>query len=415
MELRAGYKQTEVGVIPEDWDVQNLGTFGKFKGGNGFPLRFQGHVFGDYPFFKVSDMNNDGNALFMQNANHWITEKVRKELGATAHPAGSIIFAKIGAAIFLERKKILIRDSCIDNNVMALVFNSPETDCRFFHYIFLTIELGKLVSATALPSLNGRDIAALTFGFPKAPEQRAIAAALSDADALIASLEALIAKKRDFKQAAMQHLLTGKTRLPGFSGEWEAKRLGDIGKFLKGAGVRRDEAQSGNLPCVRYGEIYTVHQNVIRTFNSYISPSVAEAATRIQFRDLLFAGSGETKEEIGKCVALAEDVDAYAGGDIVILRVSAGSPVFLGYLMNTPSVVRQKANRGQGDAVVHISAAALASIEIVLPDESEQNAIAAVLSDMDAEVAELEAQRDKARALKQGMMQELLTGRIRLV
>lgn len=66
MELRAGYKQTEVGVIPEDWDVQNLGTFGKFRGGNGFPLRYQGHVFGDYPFFKVSDMNNDGNALFMQ-------------------------------------------------------------------------------------------------------------------------------------------------------------------------------------------------------------------------------------------------------------------------------------------------------------------------------------------------------------
>jgi type I restriction enzyme, S subunit len=415
MELRAGYKQTEVGVIPEDWDVQNLGTFGKFRGGNGFPLRYQGHVFGDYPFFKVSDMNNDGNALFMQNSNHWITEKIRKELGATAYPSGSIIFAKIGAAIFLERKKILSRDSCIDNNVMAFVFSSPAADWRFLHYIFLTIELGKLVSATALPSLNGRDIAALTFRFPKAPEQRAIAATLSDADALIAALDALIAKKRDLKQAAMQQLLTGKKRLPGFTGEWEVKRLGEIGKFLKGSGVRRDEAQSGNLPCVRYGEIYTVHQNVIRKFSSHISHSVAEAATRIQFRDLLFAGSGETKEEIGKCVALADDVEAYAGGDIVILRASAGNPVFLGYLMNTPGVVRQKANRGQGDAVVHISAAALASIEIVLPDEPEQEAVAAVLADMDTELATLEAQRDKARALKQGMMQELLAGRIRLV
>jgi type I restriction enzyme S subunit len=250
---------------------------------------------------------------------------------------------------------------------------------------------------------------------PSYQEQRAIAAALSDADALIASLDALITKKRDLKQAAMQQLLTGKTRLPSFTGKWEVKRLGEIGKFLKGSGVRRDEAQSGNLPCVRYGEIYTVHQNVIRSFNSYISHTVAEAATRIQFRDLLFAGSGETKEEIGKCVALADDVEAYAGGDIVILRVSAGSPVFLGYLMNTPGVVRQKANRGQGDAVVHISASALASIEIVLPDESEQDAIAAVLTDIDTELATLEAQRDKVSALKQGMMQELLTGRIRLV
>lgn len=268
---------------------------------------------------------------------------------------------------------------------------------------------------TAQKQFNISDAVNFIFPVPTLQEQRAIAAALADADALIAALEGMIAKKRDLKQAAMQHLLTGKTRLPGFSGEWEVKQLGDLGGFLKGSGIRRDQAQSGDIPCVRYGEIYTVHNDVIQSFTSRISRDVAETAAPLRYGDLLFAGSGETKEDIGKCVAFAFQHEAYAGGDIVILRPRTGNPVFLGYLMNTRSVVRQKANMGQGDAVVHISARALASVKVALPDPAEQTAIAEVLSDMDADLAALEAQAAKARAVKQGMMQELLTGRVRLV
>jgi type I restriction enzyme S subunit len=110
-----------------------------------------------------------------------------------------------------------------------------------------------------------------------------------------------------------------------------------------------------------------------------------------------------------------DDVDAYAGGDIVILRPNNSNSVFLGYYLNTKPINRQKASRGQGDAVVHISATALSTVQISVPELQEQTAIATVLSDMDAELTALEARRDKTRALKQGMMQELLTGRIRLV
>jgi type I restriction enzyme S subunit len=250
---------------------------------------------------------------------------------------------------------------------------------------------------------------------PPPSEQRAMAAALSDVDTLLAKLDQLIAKKRDLKQAAMQQLLTGQTRLPGFSGEWELKRLGELGEFLKGRGVTRDEAQDGPLPCVRYGEIYTTHNDYIRDFRSWISVAVASTATRLKVGDILFAGSGETKEEIGKCVAFVDDREAYAGGDIVILRPRDVDSLFLGYALNTAAVNRQKASRGQGDAVVHISATALADVSLPIPEKAEQTAIATVLSDMDAEIAALEARRDKTRALKQGMMQELLTGRIRLV
>src|SRR5439155_4576490 len=144
-------------------------------------------------------------------------------------------------------------------------------------------------------------------------EGRAIATALSDVDALLGGLDRLVAKKHDLKQAAMQQLLTGQTRLPGFHGEWELKRLGKTGTWLKGSGVKKDEANSGDLPCIRYGEIYTHHNDYIRSFNSWISSNVAATATRLRQGDLLFAGSVKTKEEIGKCVAFVDDYEAMAG------------------------------------------------------------------------------------------------------
>ena len=141
----------------------------------------------------------------------------------------------------------------------------------------------------------------------------------------------------------------------------------------------------------------------------------AHLALLLRKGDLLFAGSGETKDEIGKCVAFVDDIEAYAGGDIVILRQGNADALFLGYYLNSVPVNAQKASKGQGDAVVHISASALANIEVRMPIVEEQIAIAAVLADIDFDIATLEARRDKTHALKQGMMQELLTGRIRLV
>ncbi len=265
------------------------------------------------------------------------------------------------------------------------------------------------------PGINGQEYGTFRLPLPDPAEQCAIATALSDVDALLGGLEQLIAKKRDLKQAAIQELLTGKTRLPGFQGEWEVKHLGDVGTFLKGSGVKKEEAASGDLPCVRYGEIYTDHDCCIRTCKSWISRDVAATATRLRQGDLLFAGSGETREEIGKCVAFVNDYEAFAGGDIVIFRVANADAMFMGYYCNTAPINAQKASMGQGDAVVHISAAALSRIEITVPSTHEQTAIAAVLSDMDDELEGLEARRDKTRDIKQGMMQELLTGRTRLI
>lgn len=195
------------------WDEVTAGEIGRFRGGNGFPLRFQGQSEGIYPFYKVSDMNNEGNETFMTASNNWISGFIRKTVGATPFPANSIVFAKVGAAIFLERKKILTQPSCIDNNMAAFVLNADRADCRFIHYLLLDTKLAGLAATTALPSLNGRQLAGLSVALPPLSEQTAIATVLSDMDAELAALELRRDKTRAIKQGMMQELLTGRTRL----------------------------------------------------------------------------------------------------------------------------------------------------------------------------------------------------------
>ena len=173
----------------------------------------QGEKGGDYPFFKVSDMNNEGHETLMTTANHYVSEQTRKRLGATAFPADSIVFAKVGAAVFLERKKILGQTSCIDNNMAAFVLDKSRVDVGYVHSLLLSKNLGDLVATTALPALNAKQLGEMLLAVPPLPEQRAIAAVLSDMDAELSALEARRDKTRALKQAMMQELLTGKTRL----------------------------------------------------------------------------------------------------------------------------------------------------------------------------------------------------------
>ena len=300
-----------------------------------------------------------------------------------------------------------------------LVIRAPEhlINGEFLAY---TIRLHRnqvmqLVSGTTVFHLYGRDMANFRFYAPSVKEQRAIAEVLSDVDGLIQSLDALIAKKRAIKQAVMQQLFTGKTRLPGFSGAWETKRLGEIGPFSKGRGIKRDEVSDEGVPCIRYGELYTRYKDHVLNPVARIPLTVASKSLPIKTGDLLFAGSGETSEEIGRCAAYLGEEQVYVGGDVVVLTPLSQNSLYLGYLMNHPTVARQKARMAQGDAVVHINSRNLAQVQIDLPTLAEQRAIATILYDMDAEIAALERRRDKTSAIKQGMMQQLLTGRIRLV
>ena len=181
---------------------------------------------------------------------------------------------------------------------------------------------------------------------------------------------------------------------------WENVTLAQIGTFKKGAGISRTESNSGDLAAVRYGELYTLHNYYIRGYNSHISRTVAEKALRVYCGDILFACSGETKEEIAKCAAIIDNVEVYAGGDIIVLTPCMKvNSVFLGFILNTQAVIQQRAQKAQGDAIVHISSESLKAIEIPLPKYSEQCKIAAALLDIDTLIVNLENLIEKKKAI----------------
>ncbi len=177
---------------------------------------------------------------------------------------------------------------------------------------------------------------------PPVEEQRRIAEALGDVDALIGELERLVEKKRLVKQGAMQQLLTGRRRLPGFSAPWKTVRLADIGTFSKGKGISRSEAQTGSIPAIRYGEIYTCHNDYIKHFTSHISNEVARTSVKLEYGQILFTCSGETKEDIAKAVAFVGHEEAYVGGDIIILTPTVECDPFSWASFVTPGLSTHK-------------------------------------------------------------------------
>ena len=290
-------------------------------------------------------------------------------------------------------------------------------------YLFYAIQSNTVRSfliqnayGTTMAGLNEKILSSIPLFLPvDIDEQSAIAETFSDVDRLISSLQKLIEKKKAIKQGAMQELLTGKKRLPGFSGEWRTYKLGELGSFDKGCGISRAESNTGNFPAVRYGELYTKHTDYVKQYYSHISDDVAQTAKRVTFGDILFAASGETKEEIGVCAAIVDRRDIFAGGDIVVFTPTTEiNPIFFGTLLNMSFVQKQKSERGQGDAVVHIHADSLSEIIVSMPEKNEQEAIAAVIKDFNDEIEQLEKKLVKYQQIKQGMMQELLTGHIRL-
>lgn len=197
--------------------------------------------------------------------------------------------------------------------------------------------------------------------------------------------------------------------------DWEVETLENIGSFTKGSGISRSDSLSGRIPAVRYGELYTDHDNYIKTFHSFISPEVAKTSRKMKQGCILFTASGETKEDIGKAVAFLDDFEAYAGGDLIILNPKGDySSQYLGYTLNSPSSVRQKAMMAQGDSVVHITTGSVQKVTVPIPSSTEQQNIASALSSIDKLIDDLGRTIQKKQRIREGAMEELLSGKKRL-
>ena len=197
----------------KNWEEVSIDSCGHFVSGNCFPLNFQGNQTGKYPFYKVSDFNNPGNEKFMYKANNYVSADVAVHLACNIIPANAILFAKIGAAIFLERKKMTTTECCIDNNMMAFLPYGNVSN-RFIWLVFQNLVLGALVEATALPSLSAKSIGEVVVRIPtEIEEQEAIARVVLDMDSEIKLINDKLEKYKQIKQGMMSELLTGRIRL----------------------------------------------------------------------------------------------------------------------------------------------------------------------------------------------------------
>lgn len=188
---------------------------------------------------------------------------------------------------------------------------------------------------------------------------------------------------------------------------WNKIKLGLLGDFSKGSGITKNDLVQDGLPCVRYAELYTKFDFIIPFCISFISEETAKTAKPIQKRDILFAGSGETKEEIGKCAVYLNDCCAYAGGDNIIFRTKQAEPLYLSFYLNT--LGRKQLNKlGQGDSIVHIHSDDLKNVIIPLPPLPEQEKIAEILGTWDTAIEKLSALIEQKKQLKKGLMQRLL-------
>lgn len=365
----SGYKRTEVGVIPEEWGVKKLKNLTSMKSGNSITSK-NINEFDIYPCFG-------GNGL----------------RGYTSSYTHNGEFALIGRQGALCGNVQYVAGTFFASEHAVVVTANTETNIKWLSYMLIDMGLNQYSESSAQPGLSVSKILELKIAVPsEKTEQQAIAEALSDVDNLIASLEKLIDKKQKIKQGAMQELLTGKKRLPGFTGEWETNIIGKIINVKKGQLITEKDAIIGNIPVIAGGKKPAYYHNEPNRTGKTITISASGvSAGYVAFHNKpIFASDCSTISEVNEHLI-----------EYVYYFLKLKQEVIYG--MQT------------GGAQPHIHPKDIKPLEIKHPKLEEQQAIAQILTDMDSEIEALEEKLDKYKAIKQGMMQELLTGRIRLV
>lgn len=385
--MTPGYKQTAVGMIPDDWAVARLNDFSRIiRGASPRPKgdsRFYG---GPVPRLMVEDVTRDGKTVFPQ-IDSLTVEGAKRSRPCKRGTLTLVCSGTVGIPSFLGV------DACIHDGFIAIVDIQRSVSSDYLYYQLERLRLSFESSAThggVFTNLTTTGVREFEVPLPPSEvEQRAIASALSDVDALLSGLDRLIAKKRDLKQAAMQQLLTGQTRLPGFEGEWEVKRLGDLLTICHGKSQNEVEVNDGAYPILATGgqigtskcPLYDKPSVLIGRKGTINQPRYMD--TPFWTVDTLFYS------------AIKDD----------------NSAKFIYYRFCLIDWMQYN----EASGVPSLNARTIENIEVDCPKPVEQEAIAKLISDMDAELAALEARREKTRLLKQGMMKELLTGKTRLI
>ncbi|UNH43402.1 restriction endonuclease subunit S [Moellerella wisconsensis] len=430
--IPAGYKQTEVGVIPEDWDAVCLGDISEVRMCKRI-LSGQTKKIGAIPFFKIGTFGGEPDA--------YITHFLYKEFKAKySFPnKGDILVSAagtLGKSVVYDGKPAYFQDS----NIVWLEVNKYKLLNEYLYHYYKIIKWASSEGSTIARLYNGI-IRASIIALPKINEQIAIATALSDVDALISKLENLIAKKRAIKTTTVQQLLTGRTRLPQFAlredgskkgtkqselGEipedWEVKMVFELADYQKslfddGDWIEAEHITNKGIRLIQTGNI-GVGRYVDKDTKKYIFKESFEKlkCKELHEGDLLICRLAEPAGRACIFPYIGED-KVITSVDVTIFRPSheVTSREFYNQYFSSSDWFKSVLEQVGGTTHKRISRGALGRIRVLYPNIEEQTAIATILSDMDEEIQALEQRLSKTRQIKQGMMQELLTGKTRLV
>ncbi len=411
MELKQGYKNTDVGLIPEDWQVKSildvskhifLGLTAKvdYVDIRGFPLiRATDIAKGKLDFTDVKTISEEQHKKITRykiSKRGDILVSKSGSLGVCAIVDSDIKFTTYESLITISPKEKLY------SNYLLWLMRDENTQERMIG--------GKVGSSVS--HLNIKMFRELKVPLPPLPEQKAIAQALSDTDNLIQAIEKKLNKKRAIKQGAMQQLLTPKE-------DWEVKKLGEIGKTFGGlSGKSKSDFSNGNSKYIPFMNVMSNPVIDIKFLDSvFIKKN--EVQNKAQIGDLFFNGSSETPEEVGLCSVLQENIpnlylNSFCFG-FRLFNLKEIKGLYLSYFFRSDEGRKLFYSLAQGATRYNLSKANFLKLEFAIPNPEEQTEIATILSDMDAEIAQIEQKLSKYKLLKQGLMQQLLTGKIRLV
>jgi type I restriction enzyme S subunit len=402
MVVEKGYKQTEIGVIPEDWDVITLKDHVEIKSGES-PAKFEMLSEG-VPYYKVEQLNNHNKYTkytpYKINSIHVIFK-------------GSIIFPKRGASIFQNKIRLLSEDSYMDTNLMTLTTKESIFN-EYLYYQLLFKGLDKVADTTSIPQINNKHITPFNVPLPPLPEQTAIANALSDMDALIAQTEKLIEKKKAIKQGVMQELLKPKEG-------WVTKKLGEVGMCLRGVSYSPEtdldlDENENNLSLLRSNNI----QDGLLDKNNlqFVKSHIVKEFQIIKDSDIIICMANGSKQLVGKA-AIIDNIkrNRYTYGAFMgCFRVNSNNnPNFIFALMESKQYRDYIDILLAGSSINNLNPGAIESMSFQIPERSIQDSIAELLGDIQKSIIKNQAKLQKLKYKKQGMMQALLTGKIRLI
>ena len=397
------------------WGTAPLGDIAEIRNGGtprtGVPSYWDGQI----PWCIPTDITGSPGKHLVATARN-ITQEGLASCGASLLPAGALLLCSRAT---IGELKIAAMPVATNQGFKSLICGDLVNH-EFLYYSVLAFrnQLIDVATGSTFLEVSKRDLGNIQVPVPPLPEQRAIAGVLSDVDELIGSLEALVAKKRAIKQATMQELLTGRTQLPGCGGEWDRVALSEIGKTYGGltgkTGADFGEGQA------RYISFLDVLEQVTVTWRRFdhVRVSISESQNRVASDDVLFNATSETPEDLAMgSMVLVDSDELYLNSFCFGFRITDRNrcdPLFLAYLSRSIPGRKAMYALAQGATRYNLSKKRFLKLELPLPPLPEQRAIATVLSDMDAEITALEQRLDKNRAIKQGMMQQLLTNSIRL-